>query len=262
VPTSQNGYTANDISLTQVWLIPGTERKLRLRKGDPGFLLVDLAAWFDKNVEDIEAGQLDDWGYAERTIRGDDTQLSNHASGTAMDLNALRHPLGAVNTFSAAQELKIQNRLKLYEGCIRWGGNYSNRKDEMHFEIVKAPADCSRVADKLRGPQQPAPNLTIATKAIAHAYAGGAFNPTDSFAADVRQFLAWGRALGYVSTWVEQTWAALIEQDRFEEAGDLFRYAFHNVARNFGHPQELNVATILEMKPYGYSIIAYDGTVL
>jgi hypothetical protein len=146
---SQNGYAANDISRTQSWKIPGTSRAIRLRKGSPGALLVAWAAWFDKNVEDIDAGELDDWGYAERPIRGSTTTLSNHASGTAMDLNSTKHPLGVRNTFTPAQTAKIRAELKNYEGCIRWGGDYTGRPDEMHFEIVKDVATCDRVLAKL-----------------------------------------------------------------------------------------------------------------
>lgn len=150
--TSQNGYVANDITRTQSWKIPGTARAIRLRKGSPGALLVQFAAWFDKNIEDIEAGQLDDWGYAEREIRGSTTTLSNHASGTAMDLNAARHPLGARNTFTKTQAAKIRAQLKVYDGCIRWGGDYQNRADEMHFEIVRDVAACDAALKKVTAP--------------------------------------------------------------------------------------------------------------
>lgn len=146
---SQNGYVANDPSRTQSWKIPGTARAVRLRKGSPGNLLVLFAAWFDKNVEDIDAGQLDDWGYAERPIRGSTTTLSNHASGTALDLNATRHPLGKRGTFTTSQAGKIRAELKRYGGCIRWGGDYSGRPDEMHFEIVKDVAACNKVLASL-----------------------------------------------------------------------------------------------------------------
>jgi hypothetical protein len=147
---SQNGWLANDRRLVIQWTIPGTIRKINLEMGDGGFLLTHFAAWFDKNVEDIEANQLDDWGYAERLVRGSATDLSNHASGTGMDLNAVKHPLGAVNTFTVAQRNSIREQLKLYEGCIRWGGDYTGRKDEMHFEINATAAKCKLVADKIR----------------------------------------------------------------------------------------------------------------
>lgn len=159
--TSQNGYPANNESDTQSYKIPGTNRAIRLRKGPAGALLVHFAAWFDKNVEDIEAGQLDDWGFAVRPIRGQGVEydkhgnainLSNHSSGTAEDLNATKHPLGKRGTFSAAKAAKIRERLKAYEGCIRWGGDYTKRADEMHFEIVKSGAACAAVLKKLTTP--------------------------------------------------------------------------------------------------------------
>jgi hypothetical protein len=146
---SQNGYIANDITLTQSWKIPGTTRAVRLRKGAPGNLLVLFAAWFDKNVEDIEAGQLDDWGYAERPIRGSTTTLSNHASGTAVDLNSTKHPLGKRGTFTPAQAARIRAELLRYGGCIRWGGDYAGRPDEMHFEIVRDVAACNKILSAL-----------------------------------------------------------------------------------------------------------------
>lgn len=143
LPFSQNGYSANDVNLTQNATIPGTTRKIRVRKGPAGELLLWFAGQFDKLVEDIEAGQLDDWGYAERPIKGG-TALSNHASGTAIDLNAPKHPLGARGTFSKAQVDRIHGLLNKAQGCIRWGGDYSGRADEMHFEINKNESACAK----------------------------------------------------------------------------------------------------------------------
>jgi hypothetical protein len=111
---------------------------------------VHLANWFDANIQDIDAGQLDDWGYAERPIRGG-TELSNHASGTAIDINATKWPLGAdprINLSQAKIEA-IRQHLRIYEGCIRWGGDYRGRKDPMHFEIVLNEDACDRIARKL-----------------------------------------------------------------------------------------------------------------
>lgn len=146
MPTSQNGYPANDASLVSSRLIPGTTRKVTVRKGAAGDLLLWVAGQFDKRVEDIEAGQLDDWGYAERTVRGG-TDLSNHASGTAVDLNAPKHPLGTDPTanFTRAQIDEIHRILAQTQGCVRWGGDYTGRKDPMHFEIVRDEATCARV---------------------------------------------------------------------------------------------------------------------
>lgn len=150
MPTSQNGYSANDPSLIETITIPGTDRKVALRRGAPGQLLAHWAGWFDKHIESVDGGQLDDWGYAVRPIRGSRTGLSNHASGTALDLNAPRHPLGKRGTFTAQQTAAIRAELKRYGGAIRWGGDYENRADEMHFEIVADVARCAEVLDKVR----------------------------------------------------------------------------------------------------------------
>jgi hypothetical protein len=66
--------------------------------------------------------------------RGSDKVLSNHSSGTAVDLNATKHPLGKSNTFTKEQVNTIQ--LLLVKYGLAWGGNYKRRKDEMHFEIA------------------------------------------------------------------------------------------------------------------------------
>lgn len=156
--TSQNGYIANDQSRTQVWTIPGTKRTVRLRKGSPGELLTLIAARFHKEVEDIEAGIFDDWGYAERPIRGSTTTLSNHASGTAIDLNATKHPLGVPisRTFTPTQIARIRAIVKDFDGCIRWGGEWS-RPDGMHFEINASVEKCDATLKKLKTPEEDMP---------------------------------------------------------------------------------------------------------
>lgn len=144
--TSQNGWPAlsSDSSQLHLWSVPAGKhdsgvRKLKIRNGSAGFLLTHLVLWFDDVIEDVEGGPLDDWGHAYRAVRGYDSTLSNHASGTAVDLNAPRHWLGAENTFSVEKERLILRRVNgFFDGAIRWGGEYSGRKDEMHFEI-----DCS-----------------------------------------------------------------------------------------------------------------------
>lgn len=135
MPVSQNGFSANEVSETTVWLIPGTTRSVRLRADNCGFLLTHFASWFDAHIESIDEGQLDDWGYAPRMVRGSATELSNHASGTALDINATKHPLGVRGTFTPVRETMIRKQLKVYRGALRWGGDYVGRPDEMHVEI-------------------------------------------------------------------------------------------------------------------------------
>ena len=142
--TSYNGWPASKDQAeigVKSYLVPGTMRKLRCASAVAP-LLIGFAAEFHSLIEPIDDDGLDDWGYAYRDVRGVPGKLSNHASGTAIDLNATKHPLGQVGTFEATKVPMLQALTKKYS--LTWGGNYRNRKDEMHFEIsidaVKAAA--------------------------------------------------------------------------------------------------------------------------
>jgi hypothetical protein len=133
---SQNGWIASkvraDIGI-ESFLIPGTKVKLACNK-DVAPLLVGFAAEFHALIEPIDEGSLDDWGYCYREVRGSTTALSNHSSGTAIDLNASKHPLGKAGTFPLEKVAMIQALAKKYS--LTWGGDYRGRKDEMHFEVA------------------------------------------------------------------------------------------------------------------------------
>jgi hypothetical protein len=153
VPTSQNGFPANRRELVSSRVVPGTGVRLTVRNGPAGDLLLEVASLFDRLVQDIDAGPVDDWGYAERPIRGSAT-ISNHASGTAIDLNATRWALGSspsVN-LNGAQIDTVRRIVGATGGVVRWGGDYTGRKDPMHFEINdnRTEADCARALDQLR----------------------------------------------------------------------------------------------------------------
>lgn len=151
--SSQNGWRANDRSVVTTRNVPGSAVRLAVRNGPPGDLLLEVASLFDRMVENID-DVADDWGYAERPIRGSSTTLSNHASGTAIDLNATRHPLGTSPSanFSDGQIRTIRAIISATGGVVRWGGDYSGRKDPMHFEILdgKTEKDCGTALSRLR----------------------------------------------------------------------------------------------------------------
>lgn len=138
--TSQNGWRTISAAETRKWIVPGTGRHLVLNPAHAGFVLVWLALWFHEVIERLDLGEWDEWGWASRPIR-DSAVTSNHASGTAEDLNATRHPLGVPTktTFTPIQVRKIHRRLRFTFGVIRWGGDYTTRPDAMHFEIVGSP---------------------------------------------------------------------------------------------------------------------------
>lgn len=74
--------------------------------------------------------------WAPRLIRGSRDRLSNHAYGTAFDINAPWNSLGARPALlqekgSVRALVPIANDQGWY-----WGGHYEGRKDGMHFEWV------------------------------------------------------------------------------------------------------------------------------
>ena len=149
---SQNGFPAlpsGDMTLHK-WVVPGTDRYFVLRNGSAGFLLCHLILWYHETIQrlNLKGDVWDEWGYAFRPIRGTTTFISNHASGTAVDLNATRYPLGTT-VMARWRRARIRLRLALYAGCIRWGGDYEGRKDEMHFEIDRPLKGCEKIAKRL-----------------------------------------------------------------------------------------------------------------
>jgi hypothetical protein len=132
---SYNGYPASkdpdEIRITS-YLVKGTSRKLKCAES-VGPLLAAFAAEFHTLIEPIDEGTFDDWGYAFRMVRGSTDRLSCHSSGTAIDLNATKHPLGKVGTFPAEKVPMIRALAKKYG--LKWGGDYKGRADEMHFEV-------------------------------------------------------------------------------------------------------------------------------
>lgn len=149
--TSYNGWLASkdqsEIGIKS-YPVPGTTIKIRCaEKVAP--LLVGFAEEFNRLIEPIDAGGLDDWGYCFRMVRGTTDKLSNHSSGTAIDLNSTRHALGKAGTFELAKVPMIRALAKKYG--LFWGGDYQNRVDEMHFEISVSPTKAAELIKKLKG---------------------------------------------------------------------------------------------------------------
>jgi hypothetical protein len=147
--TSNNGWPAsndrNEIDIKS-YQVPGTKVKLACAEGAAP-LLINFAAEFHKLIEPIDEGALDDWGYCFRMVRGTTDKLSNHSSGTAIDLNAPKHALGKVGTFPPEKVPMIRALSAKYG--LKWGGDYVNRKDEMHWEVNLNPAKAAALIVKL-----------------------------------------------------------------------------------------------------------------
>jgi hypothetical protein len=146
---SYNGWTASDKPESihvKSYAIPGTKLKIRCAEAVAP-LIVGFCKEFNELIEPLDGGQLDDWGYAFRMVRGSTDRLSNHASATAIDLNATKHVLGKIGTFPAEKVPMIRALAKKYG--LFWGGDYKNRPDEMHFEINVSPRKVSELIKAL-----------------------------------------------------------------------------------------------------------------
>lgn len=149
--TSQNGWPASAnksvIGIDSNFSVAGVKFPGGVKAGDVATVLHYVASQFHERVERLHDGWC--WGWAYRSIRGSTRNLSNHAAGCAIDVNAPNHPLGKRGTFDVAQVKAINAIVAECDGVVRWGGTYS-RPDEMHFEVIGNAAAVARVAAKLR----------------------------------------------------------------------------------------------------------------
>lgn len=74
----------------------------------------------------------DDWGYANRDVRGNPGSKSMHAWGLAVDLDAVSNPRGPRRTtFPVTRTRALCKALGL-----RWGYDFTTTPDAMHFELA------------------------------------------------------------------------------------------------------------------------------
>ncbi|HWC14101.1 MAG TPA: M15 family metallopeptidase [Actinomycetota bacterium] len=82
----------------------------------------------------VAAGELDDWSYENRLVRGAVEGKSNHAFGIAIDVNALSNVLGTAGDMP----VDVVRQWELEGGD--WGGDWA-RPDPMHFETHLTPEE-------------------------------------------------------------------------------------------------------------------------
>lgn len=125
----------------KLFTIPGTKRKMRLRK-DVGGYLVSFVAEYDRIIRPIDKGTFDDWAWTAPRKGRASSSISDHCGGVAVDINATRegsqsrsnvwwrkHPIKA---------LRMKRLLRQYK-LLEWGGNYKNFYDPMHV-VIKTPS--------------------------------------------------------------------------------------------------------------------------
>lgn len=97
-----------------------------------------LAMWAEWDQANLLGRVLRfDGSFVARFVRGSQTRLSNHAFGTAFDINAAENRLGTlpalVGKVGSVRELvPIANKHGFF-----WGGHFSDRLDGMHFEVAQ-----------------------------------------------------------------------------------------------------------------------------
>jgi len=177
MPSSYNGWPASPdraaLNITPL-VIAGEPFAPGVRGGDVHTVLGYVAQQVHNRVESVSAGHsADDWGYAYRANTNNPSQLSCHASGTAIDYNATQHPNGRGGTWSASEKAEILRILAEVNNVVRvlWG------YDEMHFEICGNMAQVAAAAAKVRGqgavtPAPSAPNGDIKFEARVEAKLG------------------------------------------------------------------------------------------
>lgn len=155
--TSDNGWPGIEDRAELVTSTVRGTNELRFQLAPKAsWILTEFAARFNDRVEKLDGQQLDDWSYAWRPVRGSTSNLSCHASGTAIDLNATRHPRGVRGTFGGkvadVRKLLAEFVDPLTNICvIKWGKDFvpPSLPDEMHFQINGFPAMLARVRERL-----------------------------------------------------------------------------------------------------------------
>lgn len=154
MPFSYNGWPASPSLPLRPLVVAGEAFVPGVLDDDDVWTILNyVAQQMHERVEPIvrdEWHQMDDWGFSYRQTTNDNS-LSCHASGTAIDYNATRHPFDvpADRNFSAEQIAEIR-RIVAEAGAVVWGGDYRNTPDAMHFEINGTRAEVAAAASRIR----------------------------------------------------------------------------------------------------------------
>jgi hypothetical protein len=166
MPNSQNGWpVASRGQQDERPLIRDVKIPNGVLAGDVAYIARWHAAEYDRRVERLKPGNC--WGWFVKVIEGSRT-ISNHASGTAWDLNAPDNPMGQGTTkksMTSAQIAECHELENESDNVLRWGGDYVSRNDPMHWEIVGSRAAVRKFAAKLRG-AKPTPPREVEWKTM------------------------------------------------------------------------------------------------
>jgi hypothetical protein len=155
--TSYNGWPASRdaaaIGIDPNFKAAGHKFPGGVKKGDVSTVFRFYLGNYHLRVESLNVTTGDEWGYSYRANVNNPSQLSCHSSGTAVDVNAQKHPNGRRNTLSSTQVARLRQIQKWTGGVIKWGGDFSTTKDEMHHEVHGSATAVHAVAVRLNKPR-------------------------------------------------------------------------------------------------------------
>ena len=148
---SQNGWAASP-DRKVLGIVPlkvaGVDFPGGTRGGDVHWIFVWALTRWHKEVEPLKSPGC--WGWSYRPNKNDPNSLSNHASATAVDINAPKHPNGKRGTYTTAQRAAIQRIVKASGGALRSGEFYRSTVDGMHLEIVVSKTELAKQVKRLK----------------------------------------------------------------------------------------------------------------
>jgi hypothetical protein len=124
------------ISIPQLRGVQGAPKsgRIRVHKLVTGQFQALFAAWQQASL--LRLIKTWDGSFVPRFVRGSGTTLSNHAWGTAFDINVAWNPRGALPALRS-REGSVRELVPLAnEHGFYWGGHFS-RRDGMHFEVAR-----------------------------------------------------------------------------------------------------------------------------
>ena len=141
---SYNGFRVTE-DQSDLQTLPGISGKVR--RGNIWTIFNWLVQQYSARVEKINP--KDSWGYSYRKVRGGSSSWSNHASGTAVDFNASKHPFKEAGTMTARQRAVCHQLMAESGQVLKWLEDW----DEMHWEIRRGVTDAQlrALAEKITG---------------------------------------------------------------------------------------------------------------
>lgn len=152
---SSNGWPASPHLLTRAIVVDGVTFRVADNR-DVESVFVYVLTRYAETVEPLDPRQCG--GYNYRPNVNNPSELSNHSSATAVDLNSLKHPNGVPVTavFTSAQvkacHVILASIPELAE-VVHWGGDWFPplTPDAMHWELHDHDlAKLARVAERIR----------------------------------------------------------------------------------------------------------------